>query len=79
MASAIPDDFWRHVPCGHPPDPVARWQEKSFVGIRNYVLLCHCGRVLDPQHTLPIEPVGAPGPIVGCDNCGCAVAVPVRS
>lgn len=66
----IPPEFWREVPCGHPPDPVAaltpagRWT-------------CHCARALDPADAISDgQKEGAPGPIVPCGKCGCFVAIP---
>lgn len=67
---AIPDDYWRKVPCGHPPDPVAMYGDEGKP-------VCHCGVFLDPAATgaFPV-PSEAPGPIVPCPNCGCYVAIP---
>ena len=33
--------FWREVPCGHPPDPVATLTPSGF-------LVCHCGWLVEP-------------------------------
>lgn len=66
--SRPPDDWWRELPCGHPPDPVAWLVWGGWT--------CHCGRLLDPMDAFPMD--GAPGPVVGCDRCGCHVALPVR-
>lgn len=67
----IPRDFWREVPCGHPPDPVAAVIDGGYV--------CHCGWVLDPDDLgLPEKPPEAPGPIVNCSKCGCYVALPAQ-
>lgn len=67
--NGIPDSYWREVPCGHPPDPVAMYNPEGHP-------VCHCGRGLDSSAALPDTPFGAPGPIVSCDKCGCYVAVP---
>lgn len=64
----IPHGFWRALPCGHPPDPVAVWFDGEPV--------CHCGDRLRLDEALPIKPPEAPGPIVPCGKCGCHVAVP---
>jgi hypothetical protein len=66
----IPDDYWRRVPCGHPPDPVAMYGDEGRP-------VCHCGVLLDPAATgdFPV-PSEAPGPIVPCQACGCYVAIP---
>lgn len=61
-----PADFWREVPCGHPPDPVA-WNSPNGP-------VCHCGTDLDPAQGIDIPE--APGPVVLCQNCGCHVACP---
>ena len=70
---AIPRDYWREVPCGHPPDPVAMYG-------RDGNPVCHCGCTLDPAkgQGLP-QPPEAPGPIVNCPGCGCYVAIPPKS
>lgn len=68
----IPLSFWREVPCGHPPEPVAmrtpgaRW-------------VCHCGWLLEPERAISdgIDD-GAPGPLVPCAKCGCYVAIPTE-
>lgn len=73
-AHSLPDDYWSHVPCGHPQEPVAKWLRYQWLGTTHDVALCHCGRVLSPEDGHAIEE--APGPVVGCDNCGCYVAVP---
>lgn len=59
--------FWREVPCGHPPDPVAIWSDGH--------LACHCGRILDDE--TPITRVD-PYDIVSCQKCGCHVGVPIE-
>ena len=65
--NGIPDDFWREVPCGHPPDPVAARVDHGWT--------CHCGGGLDPKDAISDGTVeGAPGPIVACGKCGCHVA-----
>lgn len=63
----IPEDYWRELPCGHPPDPVAVRDGEGRP-------VCHCGWYLDQQKGVGVE--GAPGPIVLCSKCGCHVAVP---
>lgn len=71
----IPEGFWRPVPCGHPNDPVAIWTQVRGLNAETiHVPLCHCGHALDKRTGHYIE--GAPGPVVPCDNCGCATAVP---
>ncbi len=68
--NGIPDSYWREVPCGHPPDPIALRSSDGHA-------FCHCGWGLDVSRALPgIESREAPGPIVNCDKCGCYVAVP---
>lgn len=37
--------FWREVPCGHPPDPVAMRTEADL-------LVCHCGWIVDEDGLL---------------------------
>jgi hypothetical protein len=65
----IPRDYWREVPCGHPPDPVAMFGAHGEP-------VCHCGCILDGEATSPEVVPEAPGPIVYCQSCGCHVAVP---
>lgn len=67
--NGIPDSYWREVPCGHPPDPVA---------IRNAqgTAVCHCGRGLALVGDSGLNIEGAPGEVFHCDKCGCHVAVP---
>ena len=60
-----PADFWRPVPCGHPPDPVG-WQNPEGLWA------CHCGSLLNPEEVLPTRP-GGPKPLVACHKCGCVV------
>lgn len=60
-----PRSWWREVPCGHPPDPLA-WDNN---GER---FSCHCGSSLDVRRAIPVPE--APGPVVPCDGCGCHVA-----
>jgi hypothetical protein len=67
---AIPDDYWKPVPCGHPTDPVAKYGSDGRP-------ICHCGVVLEPMPGLP-RPPEAPGPIAHCQSCGCYVAVPPK-
>lgn len=64
-----PADFWRPVPCGHPPDPLALQLEAGWT--------CHCGAVLEAKNALPadVTPPWAPGPLVPCFGCGCTVAL----
>lgn len=73
--NGIPDDFWREVPCGHPPDPVAMWTDDGEP-------ICHCGHglkdasvALDPEAAAE---AGAPGPVVLCSKCGCHPAIPPK-
>lgn len=67
-----PHDWWRNVPCGHPPDPIA-WQ------LPDGYYVCHCGCTLDPEHAIDDGvDADAPGPIVPCSKCGCHVALPHR-
>lgn len=64
--AAVPREFWRDIPCGHPQDPVAAQVEQGWA--------CHCGWLLDTESTREVE--GAPGPVVICDKCCCHVAIP---
>jgi hypothetical protein len=66
-AGVIPREFWRGVPCGHPPDPVAMYG-------RDGDPICHCGWYLGEEDGREVE--GAPGPVVLCQKCGCHVAIP---
>ncbi len=61
-----PREFWREVPCGHPPDPVAWHNGAGHV--------CHCGNGLDDAKGIAVA--AAPGPVVLCQKCGCNVACP---
>lgn len=61
----IPREFWREVPCGHPPDPVAAVTVEGRV--------CHCGQFLDDRPVIGHVP---PGDLVYCLGCGCHVALP---
>lgn len=70
QGQTIPDDYWREVPCGHPPDPVAMYGSEGKP-------ICHCGCLLEVSHALP-APEEAPGPIVNCQKCGCYVAIPPK-
>jgi hypothetical protein len=63
----IPRTYWREVPCGHPPDPVAVVTEDGAI--------CHCGWLLD-QRITSFDVPGAPGPVRTCERCGCHVACP---
>jgi hypothetical protein len=67
--NGIPDGYWREVPCGHPPDPVALYTADGHA-------VCHCGCGLDVEDGHKIE--GAPGLVQQCGKCGCHVAVPPR-
>lgn len=59
--------FWREVPCGHPPDPIAARMPDGH-------LACHCGWGLDDvQPITRVDPLD----IVPCDKCGCYVGVPI--
>lgn len=71
IGKETPREYWREVPCGHPPDPVAMFGEGGPV--------CHCGCGLEVATALPIQPPGAPGPIVNCQKCGCYVAIPLNA
>ena len=62
--------YWRDIPCGHPPDPIAAL---DFDGHP----VCHCGWRLNPEDGHSVE--SAPGRIVQCSGCGCHVAVPDES
>lgn len=65
-----PRDWWRNVPCGHPPDPIA-WL------LPNGIYTCHCGHGLEATDAISEGgEEGAPGPIVPCSKCGCYVALP---
>lgn len=67
VETVIPASFWRTLPCGHPPDPVAVRINGEFV--------CHCGQALDPdRHGMIVD--GAPGRVVQCATCGCHPACP---
>ena len=68
--ATIPLDYWRSVPCGHAPDPVAM---RDLLGRP----ICHCGVLLDAVAGVHIE--GAPGPVHHCPRCDCYVAVPEPS
>lgn len=68
---AIPRDYWREVPCGHPADPVAMYSGQGDP-------VCHCGRILDLADRMAELPPEAPGPIVYCQQCGCYVAIPPK-
>jgi hypothetical protein len=59
-----PDDWWRGVPCGHPPDPVAWIIEGKPT--------CHCGWYIGDA-----APCGShvDGTIVPCQQCGCHVLI----
>jgi hypothetical protein len=70
----IPRDFWREIPCGHPPDPVAAFASCAGCSAGHWV--CHCGWQLNVAEALPERLPEAPGPIVLCGKCGCYVAVP---
>lgn len=73
--TGIPDSFWREVPCGHPPDPVAVLITDCG-GCTGTHWVCHCGTTLDADEAISDgRAEGAPGPIVPCTNCGCAVAL----
>lgn len=61
-----PDDFWREVPCGHPPDPVAAFSDDHWV--------CHCGWILDGSVTLDVIDGHRIKP---CGKCGCYPGIPV--
>lgn len=64
-----PNDFWLGINCGHPADPVA-W-------VAGDVPTCHCGKALDPDDAISDgKEVGAPGPLVPCQGCGCLVSIP---
>lgn len=63
--SKPPLEFWREVPCGHPPNPVACRTES--------VLVCHCGQFLDFNHGRWLRQ----RLVASCDNCGCLVAHPL--
>jgi hypothetical protein len=66
--SRPPDDWWRPVPCGHPPDPVAWLCEGGWA--------CHCGKSLDPaRKSMVIDAYD----IVQCGGCGCAVGIPTHN
>lgn len=69
--NGIPDDYWREVPCGHPPDPVALWTLDGHA-------VCHCGTVLNPADLIDGKFEDLPGPIVHCQKCGCYMAIPRR-
>jgi hypothetical protein len=73
--SEIPRSFWREVPCGHPPDPIAMRVE-TCGGCTGAHWVCHCGWGLDPAEAVG-HPPEAPGPIVPCAKCGCFVALPL--
>lgn len=68
----IPRDYWREVPCGHPPDPVAMYG-------RDGEPVCHCGTLLDQRKGIEVKGAPAPGPVVQCQSCGCGVAIPPKS
>lgn len=63
-----PRDFWREIPCGHPPDPLAFWTGTTWV--------CHCGwGALGDQSDLNADRKDAPFPLVSCQKCGCLVGL----
>lgn len=64
--TAIPRDFWREVPCGHPQDPIAAVAPDGH-------LVCHCGWGLDDA--LPFDEIEG-RKIVACGKCGCYPALP---
>jgi hypothetical protein len=67
--NGVPDDFWRKMPCGHPPDPLAALTADGH-------WICHCGWVLDPEDAVSSgHAEGAPGRIVPCGRCGCYPAL----
>jgi hypothetical protein len=69
-----PRDFWREVPCGHPPDPIA-WVGDDCLPI------CHCGSFLGGS-PLPSDCVDLPPEIefvIPCGKCGCAVGIPRKA
>jgi hypothetical protein len=60
-----PDSFWREVPCGHPPDPVA-WVNPDGSAI------CHCGwQLARGEAHIRFDD----SQIVSCGKCGCYVAI----
>jgi hypothetical protein len=63
----IPRDFWREVPCGHPPDPVAAFNGEQWV--------CHCGHIVGCDSVSVDEVSGHR--IFPCGKCGCYVGVPL--
>ncbi len=68
----IPENYWRDIPCGHPPDPVAMYGSEGHP-------VCHCGCILDPADSAGLpQPPEAPGAIVNCQKCGCYVAIPPK-
>lgn len=74
MATKPPREFWREVPCGHPPDPIA-WMGDDHAPI------CHCGCILDGS-PLPDDCVDLPPEIefvIPCGKCGCAVGIPRKA
>jgi hypothetical protein len=76
MRDGIPDDFWREVPCGHPPAPVAALVTDCG-GCTGTHWVCHCGSTLELFHAVSDgKAEDAPGPIVPCETCGCHVAIP---
>jgi hypothetical protein len=62
-----PDDFWREVPCGHPPEPMA------WIGADGP--FCHCGGGLDESRALPLPADARVAALIPCDKCGCVVGV----
>lgn len=69
--SPPPRNWWRAVPCNHPPDPVAWWIAPDGP-------TCHCGQILDPTDGHDDPASAAPGTIVQCGECGCHVAIPPK-
>ena len=64
----IPQNFWRGIPCGHPPDPVAmRNQQGKWV--------CHCGMLADEFSAMEEPGIGK---LVQCYGCGCHVLLGER-
>ncbi len=59
-----PDSFWREVPCGHPPEPVA-WLSPSGP-------VCHCGCGLDTTNVMQLNDGRQ---LVPCGKCGCYVSI----
>lgn len=66
--STPPLSWWRNMPCGHPPEPVAWWIVPDGP-------TCHCGRILDSTAGYEDPASGAPGPLVRCGECDCRVAI----